>query len=66
MIRTYLIGPIYKVFFGVFSIFIILIISPILAVMIAYLLLVDVNYLEYLDPDFDWNEVDSEGDDENN
>ena len=55
----------HKVFFGMLSIFIILLISPILAFMVAYLFLGDTNYLEYLDPDLDWDEID-EGDDQHN
>ncbi len=64
-IKTYVLDPIHKVFFGVLSIFIILLISPIVAFMVAYLFLGDTNYLEYLDPDLDWDEI-NEGDDQHN
>lgn len=64
-IKTYLLDPIHKVFFGVFSIFVILLISPIMAFMIAYLFLGDTNYLEYLNPDLNWDEI-TERDDQHN
>jgi len=49
----------------VFSIFVILLMSPIMAFMIAYLFLGDTSYLEYLNPDLNWDEI-TEGDDQHN
>lgn len=50
-IKNYVIDPIYKVFFGVFAVFTIVLMSPILAMAIAYILFYDTNYLEYINPD---------------
>lgn len=51
MFRSYILSPIWKVFFGVFSIVVLLLISPVLAFMTLYLFYGDTEYLEYLNPD---------------
>ena len=49
--RSYVLSPIWKVFFGVFSIVVLLLISPILAFMTLYLFYGDTEYLEYINSD---------------
>ena len=48
--KSYFIDPIYKVFFGVFSVITFLALSPILALAISYVLFGDSRYLEYINP----------------
>jgi len=51
LIKDYILNPIYKVMFGVFAMFTIVLISPILTLAIAYILFYNSEYLEYINPD---------------
>ena len=51
LIKNYILNPIYKVMFGVFAVFTIVLISPILTLAIAYILFYNSEYLEYINPD---------------
>ena len=51
LIKDYILNPIYKVMFGVFAVFTIVLISPILTLAIAYILFYNSEYLEYINPD---------------
>ena len=61
-IKDYILDPFYKVFFGVLSIFIILALSPFLAIATFYILFYNSNYLEYINPDLTDLNDDKEGD----
>lgn len=51
LIKDYILNPIYKVMFGIFAVFTIVLISPILTLAIAYILFYNSEYLEYINPD---------------
>lgn len=49
-IKTIL-DPFYKVLFGMFAVVTMLLLSPIIALAILYVMFVNPNYLEYLNPE---------------
>lgn len=62
IVKNFIGMPIYKVIFGLFSVFFIVLLSPILALAIAYVLFGDSRYLEYINPNTNGLFEEEEGD----